>query len=202
MGPLHLWLPDAIAPVPCTPQELGAQLKFKFISRLLFESNTLFEKILKDSRYQKISQLSREYGKKYRHQIENQETVAATIKWIGNSVGFGLFTDNDLLNGTFIGEYLGLIRHNDGRDGTNDYLFGYPILDDHQRNLVIDGRSKGNHCRFINHSKAPNLKAYTVFDDQIHHVIFIAAQDIPAGGQLSFDYGAAYWEERQPPEVF
>jgi hypothetical protein len=132
--------------------------------------------------------------------MEGQEATPATVKWIGNKVGFGLFTDIDLPKGSFVGEYLGVVRHNDRRDGTNDYLFGYPILDEHEKNLVIDGRPKGNHCRFINHSAAPNLKAYTVFDETIYHVIFVADQDIAAQSQLSFDYGASYWEVRELPE--
>ena len=199
MAPFRLWLPAAPQPIVCTPKELGRQLGFKFISKLVFENKKLLEKAIRDCRYQKITTLSREYGKKYSKQIEAQETIPATIKWINFQIGFGLFNDTDLVKGSFIGEYTGLVRRNDKRDGTNDYLCHYPILDDRERNLVIDGRPRGNHSRFINHSNTPNLKAYTVFDGEIYHIIFIAMQDIPAGSQLSFDYGPSYWKSRDTP---
>jgi len=199
MGTFQLWLPDAIGSVTCTPKELGRRMGFKFISSLTFESDKLLERVITQGKYQKISNFSREYGKKYRTEIETHQMIPATIKWIGNKVGFGLFTNSDLPNGTFVGEYLGMVRHNDRRDGTNDYLFGYPILDENEKNLVIDGRPKGNHCRFINHHTTPNLKAYTVFDGKLFHIILAAVQEIKAGEQLCFDYGAAYWEGRESP---
>lgn len=192
-------MPEAVTSISCSPKELGQRMGFKFISDLIFKNRKLFERVIKQGQYQKISMFSQEYGKRYAREIQDHHAISATVKWVGNDVGFGLFTDVDLPKGAFVGEYLGVVRHNDGRDGTNDYLFGYPILDENGKSLVVDGRPKGNHCRFINHHATPNLKACTVFDGKLYHIIFVTSEAINAGAQLFFDYGAAYWEGRQAP---
>jgi SET domain-containing protein len=62
---------------------------------------------------------------------------------------------------------------------------------------VIDGGSRGNDARFINHSCEPNCEAYEHEDGRVY---IYALQDIARGEELSYDYALIY-EERHTPAV-
>ncbi|PTX94507.1 SET domain-containing protein-lysine N-methyltransferase [Opitutus sp. ER46] len=49
----------------------------------------------------------------------------------------------------------------------------------------LDGRTRRNPARLINHSCAPNCESQTVRG----HIWIVARRDIPAGEELTFDYG-------------
>lgn len=53
------------------------------------------------------------------------------------------------------------------------------------RRYDLDGRTRRNPARLINHSCAPNCEAQNVRG----HIWIIARRDIAAGEELSFDYG-------------
>jgi SET domain-containing protein len=59
----------------------------------------------------------------------------------------------------------------------------------------LDGRTRGNVARLINHSCAPNCRAETIRG----RIWIIAATDIAAGEELTFDYGYGYSEWRLHP---
>ncbi len=54
----------------------------------------------------------------------------------------------------------------------------------------LDGRKRGNVARFINHSCDPNCRAETIAG----RIWIIARRDIPAGAEITFDYGYSYNE--------
>lgn len=61
-----------------------------------------------------------------------------------------------------------------------------------QREYVIDGNFFGGPSRFINHSCAPNLRAFAVSlvrgNPQVYELAFFAVRDILPGEELGFDY--------------
>lgn len=52
----------------------------------------------------------------------------------------------------------------------------------------LDGRTRQNIARLINHSCAPNCRAETIRG----RIWIIARRDIPAGAELTFDYGFGF----------
>lgn len=59
----------------------------------------------------------------------------------------------------------------------------------------LDGGKTSNLARLINHSCAPNCRAENIDG----HIWIIARRDVPAGAELTFDYGYSYKECRQHP---
>jgi SET domain-containing protein len=85
-------------------------------------------------------------------------------------------------------EKLRLDRQRRGGDGCV-YIFELNKKHD------LDGRTRGNVARLINHSCAPNCRAETIRG----RIWIIAATDIAAGEELTFDYGYGYSEWRLHP---
>lgn len=77
------------------------------------------------------------------------------------------------------GERISAAEADDRYEGNpSTYLF---MVDD---DVYIDGLSKGNDARFINHSCKPNCEAYLEDDRIVIHAI----KDIKPGTELTYDY--------------
>ncbi len=108
------------------------------------------------------------------------------IRDVGTSVGKGLFATEVIPKGTFIIEYTGKkIPTKIADELDTRYLFE---LDDE---WTIDGEDESNTARYINHSCDPNAEA-EIEDDKI---LISAIKDIPAGEEITFDYGQEYFDE-------
>ena len=63
--------------------------------------------------------------------------------------------------------------------------------------LVVDAAARGSVARFVNHSCAPNLTVQPVLTQGCsglrYRVALVAAQEVAAGEELSYDYGARYF---------
>ncbi len=59
----------------------------------------------------------------------------------------------------------------------------------------LDGRTRTNPARLINHSCAPNCEAHSIRG----HIWIVARRDIAADEELTFDYGFPYSEWRLHP---
>jgi len=59
----------------------------------------------------------------------------------------------------------------------------------------LDGRTRRNPARLINHSCKPNCEAQTIRG----HIWILARRDIDEGEELTFDYGFPFSEWRQHP---
>lgn len=140
-------------------------------------------------------------GNKYKDIIESHDLPKMSIRLINENVGNGVFAEEPLEKGSYIGEYTGVVRENTRIYFVplNNYLMEYPALDELGRNLVVDAEN-GNSCRFINHSTEPNLKAHYAFIDGFYHILLFALRKIEIGEQLTHDYGANYWVLRSAPE--
>lgn len=149
-----------------------------------------------------ISNEAIELGARFIHHIETAFIRSVSVRWINDEVGQGLFVEEDLEAGSYVGEYTGVVRKNDRRyfEPLNNYCYEYPVPDDIGRSYVIDA-TQGNLTRFINHSFTPNLKPMHVFYEGFYHLIFLALERIEKGRQLSYDYGKNYWYIRKAPQV-
>ncbi len=100
--------------------------------------------------------------------------------------GLGLFTAEKIRKGDFVIEYKGkLISNAEAEKLKTRYLFE---LDD---NYTIDGSSRDNLARYINHFCEPNLEA----DIVAGRIVFFALSDIEEGEELGFDYGEEYFKD-------
>lgn len=117
--------------------------------------------------------------------------------------GRGVLAAQPIPAGTRIVEYTGeritkaealrreqarLARARRGGDGSV-YIFTL------NRRYDLDGRSRGNPARLINHSCAPNCDAQSLRG----HIWIVARRDIAAGEELTFDYGFPLSEWRLHP---
>ncbi len=117
------------------------------------------------------------------------------IKKVNEKVGYGLFAMNDLLRGSYIGEYAGKVRHiARGSHEHNEYCIHYPTKWLSCKYHVIDALQHGNHIRFINHSDSPNAKPIILVDRGIVRIVFFAVRDIDQEEEIVFDYGPDFWK--------
>jgi SET domain-containing protein len=107
--------------------------------------------------------------------------------------GLGGFAKQDLPNGTPLIEYVGekIAKDESARrcGSNNEYIFS---LDDQ---YDIDGKVDWNLARFINHSCAPNCEA----EVREGRIWIVAARDIRAGEELTFNYGFDLEDYRNYP---
>jgi hypothetical protein len=165
------------------------------------EKQVILAKGLEKLQQGAVSREALRLGKKYRQQIEAPYVFPSAIRYINEQVGHGLFAEEDLPPGHFVGEYTGIVRENNQRyfAPLNNYCYEYPVADSIGRSFVIDA-TQGNVTRFINHSSQPNLKPVYAFLDGFYHLIFLSLRKIQKGEQFSYDYGANYWYVREAPQ--
>lgn len=100
--------------------------------------------------------------------------------------GFGLFALVPLRKGDFILEYTGKKIPTPEADASKSrYLFEI------DREWTIDGSTRSNVARYINHSCKPNCEA----DLRDGHIMIYASRDIAKGEEFSIDYGEEYFDE-------
>lgn len=88
----------------------------------------------------------------------------------------------------------------DGGDVESGHTFLFTLNDQ----FVIDGNSKGNIARWINHSCTPNCEAVAVdsrdADPRKERVFIETIRPIKAGEELTYDYGIVL-EDRHTPRL-
>lgn len=141
----------------------------------------------------------------YAKEILTASEIDATIAWIDERVGYGVWTNQDIPAYTYVGEYTGILRRPYFfKDRSNYYCFNYYItMGFWEQNLwaryLVDAQDVGNFTRYINHSNSPNLGMASAYCSRVLHIIFYANSFIPKGTQLLYDYGPTYWEKRPSP---
>ncbi len=122
------------------------------------------------------------------------------VRHIGGLLGYGLFTLDALNPGELIGEYIGDVRRArpgrmlSGGGYTSDYSWGFPGVRTFGRNLEIDAGEAGGLLRFANHASVkPSAEPDHFPLDREWRVVFIARRTIESGGEITVDYGDAYW---------
>jgi hypothetical protein len=187
-----------------TIPELEKRLNYRHVPLNEFESPTEMEEVrqkgLAQEKAGQISPLSIKWGKKFHKDILSSYIPNVSIRWVHPSIGYGLFAEENIKKGAYVGEYTGVVRQNNRRyfEPLNNYCYEYPVPDEIGRNYVIDATA-GCLTRFINHSARPNLTPTHVYWDGFYHLIFTACESISPGCELLFDYGETYWYLRNPP---
>ena len=104
--------------------------------------------------------------------------------------GLGLFAGEDIKKKEFIIEYVGEVltcKEADIRGGK--YLF------ETSKNRFIDGSTRKNTARYINHSCAPNCEV----EIERGHINVYALKNIMKGEELHYDYEKDYFDEYIKP---
>ncbi len=169
---------------------------------LEFESYKFFKKVIqrcpldfKDSAEETV-----QLFKKYKNEIQNGYFAPVSIKWINETLEFGVYSEKELKKSDYVGEYTGKLsstsvffpKH-------NAYCLGYPLKKGLFSRFIIDSEKRGNESRFINHSFNPNLAEFATLENGLFHCHFFAKRNISLREQLTFDYGQDYWRKRLPP---
>ena len=110
--------------------------------------------------------------------IKNKYAIKRSV------TGLGMFAQQDIPRKTEIIQYLGTIITNEEADRTGGRYVFY-LNETHS----IDGKSRENLARYINHSCVPNAAAYT--DDE--EVWIISEKAIKAGEEITINYGKEYF---------
>ena len=137
-------------------------------------------------------------GCRFQHEIIEGTLPEVSIRYIDSVLNYGVFAEESIPKGKFIGEYTGVIRKRKwGSDRKNDYCFEYTIGDWIYNPFIIDAKDEGNMTRFMNHSEDPNIESLSVFADGLMHIIFITEKKIEKGEQLCYHYGDTFWKKRR-----
>lgn len=107
-----------------------------------------------------------------------------------STAGIGLFAEEDIPKGAFVIEYTGrVVSREVAKRDKGKYLF------DVNDSLTIDGNIPSNLARFINHSCVPNCETLGPAD----RIFIYSLKKIPAGSELTYDYGEQYFNKHIQP---
>ena len=110
----------------------------------------------------------------------------AVVRKSGPGKGRGLFATRDIRSGALVAEYTGERISTVYADTLKTkYLFEVDA------DWTIDGSSRDNLARYLNHSCEPNSEA----DIQEGRIYILASRDIAAGEEFTIDYGEEYFDE-------
>lgn len=110
---------------------------------------------------------------------------------VGRSpTGLGLFAKERIPKGACIVEYTGRrVSKQEEYESNSRYLFEI------NKTKTIDGRSKSNRARYINHSCRPNCE----IEIRLERVYVFSKRAIKSGEELTYDYDTDYFDEYIKP---
>jgi hypothetical protein len=131
--------------------------------------------------------------------LEQYDREIAVIKWVSDSIGFGLFAKRRITMGELIGRYTGILGL--GYMSNKDYTWSYGEVEDeigYKLEIGVDAKDNGNYVRFVNHKGADaNCDVELVPLNGKWDFIYIAKREILPGEELTVDYGDEYFETRK-----
>lgn len=114
-----------------------------------------------------------------------------TLKIRRSSAGLGLYTEEQIRKDAFVVEYFGPLLLNEKADDRGGrYLFRV------DKTLTVDGSSRNNLARYINHSCKPNCEA----EIDGKRIFIYAKRDIEPGEELTYHYGKEYFKDVIKPK--
>ena len=112
--------------------------------------------------------------------------IKINLKIKKTKTGLGLFATEIIPKGEFIIEYTGpVLNRKEANEKGGKYLF------ETSYNRFIDGSSRKNLARYINHSCFPNCEIEIIKG----HIIVFSKKNILPGQELSYDYDKEYFDE-------
>lgn len=107
--------------------QLFKNLCIEYNNDILFEIDpTLLESPFACSRYQNDKDLYDTLSEEYKQNVIENTLLPMSIRWISPEVGYGVFAEQDIEKGQFVGIYGGIIRlRNLAVD--KDYAWSYPV---------------------------------------------------------------------------
>jgi len=196
-------LKGAAEPELLSIQGMGQIFHFTYRTHLFFSDVRQLKRTIHACpyllRWGKFGEENRWLGSQMSGKLARGAQSKVSVRWIDPTFGYGLFCEEDLEEGLYVGEYVGLVRAvNRLICNTNDYCFHYPTrFCSLWPYLVVDSEKYGNLFRFVNHSDAPNLRPACLVDRGLLHLCFFANRMIGKGEQLTFNYGDDYWRTRE-----
>lgn len=149
---------------------------------------------------EKLSRLQVWLGSYYRKEIIESYTPPVSIRWIDETIGWGVFAEKSFQKQDYIAEYAGILRKSKRSDRNNEYCFEYLYAPGIASPYTVDAQTQSGIARFINHSSEKmNLENTIVTVGGINHVVLFAKRAIDKGEQLTYDYGPDYWSKREKP---
>lgn len=119
------------------------------------------------------------------------EPVGYNLDIKRSRTGLGLFAGEPIKKGTCVIEYTG--REVVGRE---QYTSRSKYLFEVSKDKMIDGATRTNKARYINHACKPNCE----IEIKKGHVLVMAKKNIKAGEELNYDYDTEYFEEYIKPK--
>jgi len=185
-----------------TIAEFEEKMGVQWVDKLKFQSDQIAAKVLRKSkvalRKKELSIRENWIGTHFRKEISRRFFPPVSIRWIDEKMGYGVFAEELIQTGSYIGEYTGVVRKRTRwKDRRNDYCFEYTIGDWIYNPFIIDAKEQGNFTRYINHRDDPNIESLSVYADGVMHIIFVATRPIPKGAELCYHYGDTFWKKRK-----
>lgn len=108
-----------------------------------------------------------------------------------SAAGLGLFAAEPIKKNRFVVEYKGRVLSDEAAQYRDTkYLFEV------NRKWTIDGSSRANKARYINHSCKPNCEP-EIYGKRVK---IYAIKNIKPGDELAYDYGKEYWKHYIKPK--
>ena len=119
------------------------------------------------------------------HLPKKRPRCVAHVRVGRSRTGFGLFATEPFKKGDYIAQYWGRKLDNEQADASySKYLFEL------NSRWTIDGSTRKNTARYINHSCRPNAEADVIRGK----VIIKAIKAIAPGDEITYDYGKNYFK--------
>ncbi len=182
-------------------EEIEERFQFSYWPWPCFPSYSVFKTVLREFplslRIPFISEEGRGAYSRYQEQIEGGKIAQVSIRYIGEEKGYGLFAEQELAPGEWVGLYAGRVRQFFRRHpDLNSYCFRYPTRLFSLRYFLIDSLFVGNELRFANHSDVPTMEPIACLHHHLMYLGFIAKKKVKKGEELTFDYGKDFWRTR------
>ena len=184
-----------------TEDSKDIQKKVKFLPGIYFDNLKILQNVRKKSK----SLLSKKYSSPRRLWLglfyENElKSIFNKYRYVlrkkNEKIGFGIFSLQNILEETFLGQYSGIVKKRKRfLIKNNDYLLRYSVENIEDKEYVIDAKEYGNFSRFINHSQNPNVEIRTIVLDNIIYKTLFSIKKIKEKDELLIDYGSLYWKQ-------
>jgi hypothetical protein len=181
--------------------EFSRMTGVEYLPQIAFQDEKTSVRIREQCRYASkngyIDSKRKWLGALYSNQIRSCYIAEVSIRWIDETLEYGLFSEEEIPAWSFIGEYTGVVRRRYPIIGKiSDYGFLYPTSRYFYGKHLLDSQDRGNEIRYANHSDNPNCEVTGIFCDDLFHLILRSIKNIPANTQLTYDYGPRYWKSR------